>query len=74
MWKVVCPGDDSGMRPGTVSLDSLLGKLLNFAEKLCWLEHLGSFVFVLVSLELVALAGGDTGSQGLEDVCSCLDS
>ena len=40
----------------------------------CWLVYLGSFVFVLVSLELVVLAGGVTGSQGLEDVCSCPDS
>ena len=56
----MCPGDDSGLRLGTVSSVSVLGKLLNFAEELCWLEHLGSFVFVLVLLQLVALAGGGT--------------
>ena len=59
MWGIVCPGDDSGLRLGTISLVSLLGMLLNFAE------DFGSFVFALLLLELVALAGGGTRTSGL---------
>ena len=52
----------------------LLIKFLNFVERLGWLEYLGSFVFILVSLVLAESSGGTIGSLGLGDVCSCPDS
>ena len=41
-----------------------------------WLLYLGSFVYVLVSLDLIVLAGGIFGSRGLSvgAVCPCPDS